>query len=43
MALQGKFSAENGIFALFSQKIWTWQTMPLKVGFFPGFRGLLTD
>jgi len=37
------FQAENGIFALFSPKIWTWTTMPLKVGFFPGFRGLVTD
>jgi hypothetical protein len=37
------FQAENAIFALFSPKIRTWQTVPLKVGFFPGFRGLLTD
>jgi hypothetical protein len=37
------FQAENGIFALFSTKIRTWQTMPLKVGFIPGFRRLLTD
>jgi hypothetical protein len=35
--------AENGIFALFSHKIRTWTTMPLKVVFIPGFRGLLTD
>jgi ABC-type uncharacterized transport system permease subunit len=37
------FQAENGIFTLFSPKIRTWQTMTLKVGFFPGFKGLLTD
>jgi len=37
------FLAENGIFALFSLKIQTWTTMPLKVGFIPGFRGLLSD
>jgi hypothetical protein len=37
------FQAENGIFALFSTKIRTWQIMPLKVGFIYGFRGLLTD
>jgi hypothetical protein len=37
------FQAENGIFALFSPKILTWTTMPLKVGFIPGFRGLLSD
>jgi hypothetical protein len=36
-------SAENGIFALFRLKIRIWTTMPLKVGFMPGFRGLLSD
>jgi hypothetical protein len=40
---RGIISAENAIFALFSPKNRTWQTMPLKVGFIPGFRGLLTD
>jgi hypothetical protein len=35
--------AENGMFALFSLKIQTWQTMPLKVGIILGFRGLVTD
>jgi hypothetical protein len=28
----GEIQAENGIFALFSPKIRTWITMPLKVG-----------
>jgi hypothetical protein len=36
-------SAENAFFTLFSQKIWTWQTMPLKVGIVATFRGLLSD
>jgi hypothetical protein len=35
--------AENGIFALFRTTIRTWTTIPLKVGFIPGFKGLLTD
>jgi hypothetical protein len=35
--------AENAFFAIFSTKIKTWTTMPLKVGFIPGFRGLLSD
>jgi hypothetical protein len=33
MPSQGKFLAENGKKGIFSQKIRTWQTMPLKVGF----------
>jgi hypothetical protein len=43
MAFQGKILAENGKKGIFSLKIRTWTTMPLKVGFIPGFRGLLTD
>jgi hypothetical protein len=43
MAFQGEISTENGIFALFRPKIWTWTTVPLKVGFIPGFKGLLND
>jgi hypothetical protein len=43
MAFQLEIPAKNAFFALFSPKIQTWTTMPLKVGFFPGFRGLLTD
>jgi hypothetical protein len=43
MPIYKGFQAKNGIFALFSPKIRTWTTMPLKVGFIPGFRGLLTD
>jgi len=38
-----EISAENGIFALFSLKIRTWTTMPLKVGIIATFRGLLSD
>jgi hypothetical protein len=37
------FKTKNGIFALFSTKIRTWTTIPLNVGFIPGFRGLVTD
>jgi hypothetical protein len=43
MPIYRDFLAENGIFAIFRLKIRTWQTMPLKVGFIPGFRGLPTD
>jgi hypothetical protein len=43
MAFQGEISAEKGKNGISSTKIRTWQTMPLKVGFIPGFRGLLTD
>jgi hypothetical protein len=39
----GKILAEKGKKGIFSTKIWTWTTMPLKVGFIPGFRGLVTD
>jgi hypothetical protein len=35
--------AEKGKKGIFSQKIRTWTLMLLKVGFIPGFRGLLTD
>jgi hypothetical protein len=41
--LQEKISAENAFFAIFRLKFQTLTTMPLKVGFFPGFRRLLTD
>jgi hypothetical protein len=43
MPFPRKISAENGIFALFSPKILTWQTMPFKVGIIATFRGLLSD
>jgi len=40
---KGGISAENALFAISRLKIRTWITMPLKVGFIPGFRGLVTD
>jgi hypothetical protein len=43
MAFQGEISAEKAFFALFSLKIRTWTTMPLKVGIIATFRGLLSD
>jgi hypothetical protein len=43
MALQGEISAEKGKKGIFSTKIWTWTTMPLKVGIIATFRGLVTD
>jgi hypothetical protein len=35
--------AEKGKKGIFRTKIQTWTTMPLKVGFIPGFKGLVTD
>ena len=43
MAFQGEISAKNAFFALFSLKIRTWTTMPLKVGIIATFRGLPSD
>jgi hypothetical protein len=40
---RGNFQVEKGIFCLFSLKIRTWTTMPLKVGIIATFRGLPTD
>jgi hypothetical protein len=37
------FLAENGKKGIYSPKIRTWATMPLKVGIIGTFRGLLSD